>query len=655
MSLAENLLNSLDETAYENMRIAGSGEEEHIIVGQDRSITVPNALKTIAVKGDNDVETVTFDCVRYWDGNDLSTFAIYLNYVLPDLTTGTYIPEKITTTDGDEFYHFDWQIKNNITVKSGKISFAVTAVKTKQNENGETVVDKQWSSIPNSDCSIVPGLDISNVPSEEESSDVLAQMSAILGQIQEDFDEWLKNNLPISQTTGESETAVMSQKATTENMGYGGIKTITPNYTKGKYIFPWGGTTVSNRTGYKLSESFFVSKGTKIIVKAAGIDNNLTVIAKTDESSTEYKYLVNSIDSTYRTYEYVTTEDMYIAVSGSASENEPIVVTTVEKYVEYDIGNKQVTNDIFSYLTNVTDTTILDDFDNAERNRAYLISITDIANIPEQSVGTLMCIGYSNSYRLQMYSTFTGHLYYRQSKGPEGWNSWTCLGSEFNDYACISLFEKVGIIGDSYASGQVFANNNTALGTFYNLSWGQIMARRNGITVQNYSEGGLSTRTWLTSNMGLPKMLKSETDNLYVLALGINDRYHLGVEYLGTESDMTDDYTQNPDTFYGNYARIIENVKIKNPTAKLVISSLPFNDTESHQAFNGAIVNIAKHYGIPSIVLYNDEFIKSPYFSDRMVGGHPVAITYSGMAKAYERLIEKCVHENYEYFKDYIG
>lgn len=213
MSLAEEMLATMplsdDSSTY------SADEEPHIVINESRQAIVPNELKTIAVTGDKDIETVTFDCVRYWDGNDLSTFAIYLNYVLPDLTTGTYIPEKITTTDGDEFYHFDWQIKNNITVKSGKISFAVTAVKTKQNENGETFVDKQWSSLPNGDCSIALGIDISNVPSEEESSAVLAQMSAILEQIQADFDEWLKNNLLISQTTGDSETAVMSQKATT--------------------------------------------------------------------------------------------------------------------------------------------------------------------------------------------------------------------------------------------------------------------------------------------------------------------------------------------------------------------------------------------------------------------------------------------------------
>lgn len=212
MSLAEEMLANMSVSDDSVSYLAD--EEPHIVINESRQAIVPNELKTIAVTGDKDIETVTFDCVRYWDNHDLSTFAIYLNYVLPDLSVGTYIPESIVA-DGDVF-HFDWNIKNNITVKNGKISFAITAIKTKQNESGETVVDKQWGSLPNSDCSIALGLDISNVPSEEESSDVLAQMSAILEQIQEDFDEWLQNNLLISQTTGDSETAVMSQKATTE-------------------------------------------------------------------------------------------------------------------------------------------------------------------------------------------------------------------------------------------------------------------------------------------------------------------------------------------------------------------------------------------------------------------------------------------------------
>lgn len=210
MSLAEEMLSTM--SVSDNSASYLAGEEAHIVINDSRLAIVPNELKTIAVTGDKDIETITFDCVRYWDGYDLSTFAIYLNYVLPDMTTGTYIPESIVAED--DVYHFDWKIKNNITKKSGHISFAITAIKTKQNESGETIVDKQWSSIPNGDCSIALGLDISNVPSEEESSDILAQMSAILEQIQSDFDSWIAS--VVVQTTGQSTTSVMSQKASTD-------------------------------------------------------------------------------------------------------------------------------------------------------------------------------------------------------------------------------------------------------------------------------------------------------------------------------------------------------------------------------------------------------------------------------------------------------
>lgn len=173
MSLAENLLNSLDETAYENMRIAGSGEEEHIIVGQDRSITVPNALKTIAVKGDKDVETATIDCVRYWDGNDLSTFAIYLNYILPNGDEGTYIPKSITKSV--DFFTFDWKIGSEFTYSQGKLTFWIVA---KLTDNSGTLV-RQWSSFQNSDCTIAQGGDKIYVPEKQTDQDVISQAISI--------------------------------------------------------------------------------------------------------------------------------------------------------------------------------------------------------------------------------------------------------------------------------------------------------------------------------------------------------------------------------------------------------------------------------------------------------------------------------------------
>ena len=232
MSLAEEMLATMPLSYNSGTYLAD--EEPHIVINESRQAIVPNELKTIAVTGDKDIETVTFDCVRYWDGNDLSTFAIYLNYVLPDSSTGTYIPDEIVTSDGDEFYHFDWKIKNNITKKSGQISFAITAIKTKLNDGGVTVVEKQWSSIPNGDCSIALGLDISNVPSEEESSDVVAQLSAILEKIHGDLDEWIKT--VVVQTTGTSKTQVMSQEAVTTSLNIYKVESIQQSneYTDSK-------------------------------------------------------------------------------------------------------------------------------------------------------------------------------------------------------------------------------------------------------------------------------------------------------------------------------------------------------------------------------------------------------------------------------------
>lgn len=83
MSQAEDLLDSLSEE--ESSYFAGtSPNERHIVIGKDRFITVPEELKKIAVQGDNNIETVTFDCPRYWDEHDLSAtiFQTYLQAIM---------------------------------------------------------------------------------------------------------------------------------------------------------------------------------------------------------------------------------------------------------------------------------------------------------------------------------------------------------------------------------------------------------------------------------------------------------------------------------------------------------------------------------------------------------------------------------------------
>ena len=116
MATAQELLSSI------------AGPEEHIVIGADRHITVPKPLQRIAVQFDHDVETVTFDCPRYWDNIDMSTMTVYINYKLPDGTLDTY-PAKNIKAESD-IMHFDWTISRNLTQYKGAITFLVCIKKT---------------------------------------------------------------------------------------------------------------------------------------------------------------------------------------------------------------------------------------------------------------------------------------------------------------------------------------------------------------------------------------------------------------------------------------------------------------------------------------------------------------------------------------------
>lgn len=218
----------------------------------------------------------------------------------------------------------------------------------------------------------------------------------------------------------------------------------------------------------------------------------------------------------------------------------------------------------------------------------------------------------------------------------------------------ISMFEKIGVIGDSYASGQIYLSGSPV--NYYNLSWGQVLARRNGITCENFSRGGLTTKSWLTSDKGLELMLESESKGLYIIALGINDvsEINAGRYDIGTISDFdVDDYENTPDTFYGNMAKIIGNIMEKSPNGKIVLSTMSNNSQNTNIAVNNAIMACAESAAIPVIKQHEDIFFKSDYYINGMISGHPTAPVYSGMAKAIERLVNKAMTDNYSYFYDF--
>lgn len=179
MSQAEDLLNSIDEENI-STRTTDPLTEEHIVIGPDRFIIVPEPLKRIAVQYDHDVETVTFDCPRYWDNHDLSTMYIYINYIRNDAVKGAYLAKNVVIDEVDEnVIHFEWTISQEITVIEGKINFLVCAIRTDE----EGFQEIHWNSEINSEMFVSKGLEASEVILEKYPdiiNDLLTRMDQIL-------------------------------------------------------------------------------------------------------------------------------------------------------------------------------------------------------------------------------------------------------------------------------------------------------------------------------------------------------------------------------------------------------------------------------------------------------------------------------------------
>ena len=222
---------------------------------------------------------------------------------------------------------------------------------------------------------------------------------------------------------------------------------------------------------------------------------------------------------------------------------------------------------------------------------------------------------------------------------------------------------KVGAIGDSLASGECAykLGGVDRLVDIYKHSWPQYMARMSGNAYINFSKGGMNTRTWLTNEKGYP--LASQSENIcdaYIIGLGVNDANNLGLEYLGTSNDIdTSDYTNNEDTFYGNYAGIIQRMQELQPKAKFFLLTMP-RTTTLYQTFNEAIRDIATildNCYVIDLEEHASEFGTGSFDNLNARNGHFNAIAYNNIAIQISKLISKYMYENYTEFSqvEFIG
>lgn len=223
-------------------------------------------------------------------------------------------------------------------------------------------------------------------------------------------------------------------------------------------------------------------------------------------------------------------------------------------------------------------------------------------------------------------------------------------------YTSISMFETIGVIGDSYASGAIFVEQNGELvpEDVYALSWPQVLARMSGITAYNYSAGGMTTKMWLNPTTeyhrvrSIQMMNSTSPNDLYIVALGINDCMNI------TLGNITDIESEVADTFYSYYGRIIRAIIAHAPNAIIMLSTnADFGG--ALDTFSQAIKNIGRYYEYPVLDLAQSGFFQSRFYRDNKVSWHPIAITYAGMAKEYKALVENALVNNVSKYKEYKG
>ena len=314
----------------------------------------------------------------------------------------------------------------------------------------------------------------------------------------------------------------------------------------------------------------------------------------------------------------------------------------------------------------------LKDADNALPATFYWVQLdATYSNFPEGVAGgnlltLLASISLTDQYVTQMFFDILGAVWVRFKQYGSSWTAWSRQANASDmavyaglkdalNYPDLSMFQRVGVVGDSYASAALYTPEGSPIGDVYPLSWPQILGRKTGCTWINFTQGGLSTRSWLSSaSHGLPALLTENPCDLYILVLGINDTAISN--YLGSIADITEhsSYEDYPDTFYGNYGKIFEQIIEHAPAAKIIFSTMSNNSVGTYRSYNEAIVEIADHYNVPVVKQFEDGFFSSAVYTS-MYGQHPTKAGQAGMATAFERMIQKSIVSNLTYYNSLVG
>ena len=246
-------------------------------------------------------------------------------------------------------------------------------------------------------------------------------------------------------------------------------------------------------------------------------------------------------------------------------------------------------------------------------------------------------------------------LYMREDEKP--------LDRLIEGYSNTSIFRVVGFIGDSLSSGEFEsrdADGKKGYNDYYEYSWGQYIARKNGFKAYNFSKGGMTAQKYMESFAQDNDYWNPELAcQAYVIALGVNDIVNKGME-LGSISDIDPcDWRNNKPTFVGHYAQIIARIKEEiQPQAKFFFVTMMRHDEdplrdEKRKKHADALYELAEYYDNSYVI---DLYKYGPLYDEKYKAAfnlynHLNPMGYILSAKMIDSYIDYIIRKNPDDFR----
>lgn len=639
-------------------------DDEYLTIDTDTHIiNINNVSRLFGVQYDGNSKLIKFKIRnKLSDIQKMQDSIVYINWIDSRGVKGQSI--AIDKKISNDICEFAWKVPFDALKNSGVLHFAMSAVIT---ESGSSVINQKWSTQIAS-VTTPDGIYIKSYTPSSEEEDRIAQIYNELTKMINTQSENLQ-----AQVNQLNEALVNLDLIATEQ-----------NFVlnDGKYINA-GSLNINESPNYAYTNPYLLKKGNKLFISTKGVGTLLSVLALCNENNENRINLISSIDSNKHEYSYIAPVDMYITISIMTDDysirvykpnannsltceksilayNSPIEIEKVKQMVYKDSYTDHPYYSCSKPIKMLRGQKI-------ESNMRCEGNVSAITKVQEN--GTILqsvLMGKGNEYLPYEYIAnedcyiticfFVAENYNDQFNGIVYYPTYENLERIYYnsiDRMSFSMFENFGVVGDSFASGAFFDKAENNLDNHLNKSWGQILARKSGNICTNFSKGGLNCGSWLTdTDRGLPYLLQESAKELYIIALGINDVSKLtGAQPLGTISDINTDFSQNPNSFYGNYGKIIGNIKQHAPNSKIIITTIPYTG-EGAMQINNAIVDIAAHYELPCLKLHTNAFFQSSYFWDNMYDNHPKSFMYGSMANEYENMICNDIKVNTSYWGD---